>query len=130
MSARDDFPFRLDKSWFAEMADEIDRLRAQNDGLANIGLRLTETIDRMQKWKTEALQVLGEWERVWEAAGRPGTLGSSKADSVRALFTPDEAMLESATRIISENRRPSLAADALAAAGLLRAPDEVNEAQP
>jgi hypothetical protein len=45
----------------------------------------------LRRWRAEAIEVLNEWEQVWEAAGRPGPLGSSKARAVGALFasTPE-----------------------------------------
>lgn len=47
-----------------------------------------ETI-KARAWKTEALTVLAAWDEVWEALGRPGPLGSSKAagalDEVEAM---------------------------------------------
>lgn len=46
-----------------------------------------DELDRLRAWKAEALAVLGEWEFVWEAAGRPGALGESKARAVARLFT-------------------------------------------
>ena len=36
-------------------------------------------ITELERWKAEALVVLGQWDEVWEALGRPGPLGSSKA---------------------------------------------------
>ena len=36
-------------------------------------------LERLRAWKAEAMVVLSEWEAAWEAAGRPGQLGSSKA---------------------------------------------------
>jgi hypothetical protein len=37
------------------------------------------TTARLRQWKREATTVLVAWEAVWEAAGRPGRLGQSKA---------------------------------------------------
>lgn len=48
-----------------------------------VGREALAELDRLRAWKTEALEVLNAWERVWEAAGKPGRLGSSKADGVR-----------------------------------------------
>jgi len=45
---------------------------------------LVEQNKRLKRWKREALIVLDEWEAVWEAAGRPGPLGKSKAANVLA----------------------------------------------
>jgi hypothetical protein len=36
------------------------------------------------RWKDEALEVLNEWEKVYEALGSPGALGASKALSALA----------------------------------------------
>lgn len=41
-------------------------------------------IERLQRWKAEAAAVLGEWEAVWQAAGRPGLLGWSKPRAMLA----------------------------------------------
>jgi hypothetical protein len=67
MSARADYPRQSVGSRAAhvqreEMLDELDRLR---------------------RWKAEATAVITEWEAVWEAAGRPGRLGESKARATR-----------------------------------------------
>ena len=35
----------------------------------------------LRLWKKGATQVLLEWEKVWEAAGKPGDFGSSKAEA-------------------------------------------------
>jgi len=35
--------------------------------------------ERLTRWKAEATEVLAGWERVWDALGRPGPLGASKA---------------------------------------------------
>jgi len=40
---------------------------------------LFDSVEHLIRWKAEAMMVLDEWERVWEAAGRPGALGESKA---------------------------------------------------
>ena len=54
--------------WKAEEQLLRDELEAQ-------ATRITE----LERWKAEALVVLGQWDEVWEALGRPGPLGSSKA---------------------------------------------------
>ncbi len=48
---------------------------------------LADELAQLRAWKAEAMEVLGQWERVWEAAGRPGPLGGSKAEAVARLFT-------------------------------------------
>lgn len=45
-----------------------------------------DELRRLRAWKSEALEVLNAWEQVWEAAGRPGRPGSSKAESVRRFI--------------------------------------------
>lgn len=47
---------------------------------------LQREVRELEQWKKEALLVLGEWDRVWEAAGKPGRLGASKAVSVREFL--------------------------------------------
>ena len=46
-----------------------------------------EQMARLEAWKAEAVEVLGQWEQVWEAAGRPGPLGGSKAEAVARMLT-------------------------------------------
>ena len=41
-------------------------------------------IDRLRQWKSEASEVLTEWEKVWQASGEPGQLGESKAQATGA----------------------------------------------
>jgi hypothetical protein len=43
---------------------------------------MTPEVEQLRQWKAEAMTVLGEWEQVWETAGRPGALGESKAVAV------------------------------------------------
>lgn len=40
-----------------------------------------DEIERLRDWKTEAMLVLGQWDRVHEALGAPGPLGSRKSES-------------------------------------------------
>jgi hypothetical protein len=40
--------------------------------------------DRLQAWNAEAAAALAAWEQVWEAAGRPGRLGTSKPEQTAA----------------------------------------------
>ncbi len=62
---------------------------------------LADELAQLRTWKAEAMEVLGQWEQVWEAAGRPGPLGGSKAEAVRSLFVdaqqgqacPDSSLL-------------------------------------
>ncbi|MDA1178796.1 MAG: hypothetical protein O2931_08380 [Planctomycetota bacterium] len=68
---------------------EIEQLRPDSapldtgdDSLCNVR-RLRAQIRELEAWKESAMTVLGEWDEVWEAAGRPGRLGASKAVSLR-----------------------------------------------
>ena len=45
--------------------------------------KLEDQNTALLRWKAEALTVLNSWEEVWEAAGKPGHLGSSKATCTR-----------------------------------------------
>jgi len=51
-------------------------------------------LERLRAWKAEAMFVLGQWEQAWEAAGRPGALGTSKAiataEEIRRLRDDEE----------------------------------------
>lgn len=46
------------------------------------------------RWKDEALTVLGQWEKVWQAAGRPGPLGRSMAENTAAEIARLKSDLE------------------------------------
>ena len=68
-------------------------------GRRYIPLTLTsDDVDRLEGWKKEAMQVLAEWERVWIAAGSPGTLGSSKAESVLKFLQANGAITGRSSR--------------------------------
>ena len=58
-----------------ELNRMIDDLRAENA--------------RLRDWKESAMYILNKWEAVWEAAGRPGMLGSSKAEAVLKYIQPN-----------------------------------------
>jgi hypothetical protein len=45
--------------------------------------KLQREVRELKGWKESAMIVLAEWEQVWEAAGKPGRLGDSKAGAVR-----------------------------------------------
>ena len=63
-----DWPYGRPAFVRSEAEQAADALEAQ-------ATRITE----LERWKAEALVVLGQWDEVWEALGRPGPLGSSKA---------------------------------------------------
>lgn len=43
-----------------------------------------EEMESLRDWKQSAMDVLGEWEQVWESLGSPGRLGRSKAQNSKA----------------------------------------------
>jgi hypothetical protein len=47
---------------------------------------LLDEIEELRRWKAEAIHVLSQWDDVWQAAGSPGPLGTSKAAAVRDLL--------------------------------------------
>lgn len=64
------------------MADDIvERLRAQHLPMFGPSLisEAADEIERLRRWKAEAITVIEGWEAVWEAAGKPGVLGQSKS---------------------------------------------------
>lgn len=48
--------------------------------------KLERERNQLHRWKDEAMVVLDRWESVWIAAGKPGHLGSSKADEVHKFI--------------------------------------------
>lgn len=63
-------------------------------------LKGLDELDRLRRWKAEAVEVLASWEQTWEAAGRPGRPGSSKAESVRTEVARLCRQLDAADRQI------------------------------
>lgn len=62
------------------------------EAVLNEQLRTTNAeakVERLTAWKDEALTVLADWEKVYDALGRPGLLGESKA---RAALVEVEAL--------------------------------------
>lgn len=64
---------------YAELADDRESLLGQLNAAKG-------ELEQLRAWKAEAMEVLASWEKVWEAAGRPGPLGQSKALAVALLF--------------------------------------------
>lgn len=77
MSARDDYP-----------AIAFDALCAVPETRQQFADALKE-IDYLRRWQIEMIAVLSEWEKVWEAAGRPGQLGQSKATGLLEALRSD-----------------------------------------
>ena len=67
--------------------------------------KLQHEVRELEAWKESAMMVLGEWEKVWEAAGKPGKLGASKAVSVREYLDNADvvARAEQPTNVDSGN---------------------------
>jgi len=55
------------------------RVAAEGGGIAchTEAHELVREIQRLKRWKAEALQVLNQWDEAWQAAGCPGQLGES-----------------------------------------------------
>lgn len=75
----------------------------------HIGHRLTDepphTLvenDELRGWKESAINVLSEWDKVFDALGRPGKLGASKAESARAEV---ERILAESDRVSRKDER-------------------------
>lgn len=94
--------------------------------------------ESLRRWKAEATQVLDEWDRVWDALGKPGALGSSRALSSLAAVerllavpvsgVPTEAVRELAQREVLVGRirgEASVAARAGQSARLERIAEDV-----
>ena len=83
MSARDDYPaIAVHSRWDGQEGQEC------RDAL--------KEIDYLRRWQTEMIAVVSEWEKVWEAAGRPGPLGGSKAQN---LLQQRNEMLQEITAV-------------------------------
>lgn len=72
---------------------EIELLRKQEQAVGyreaaeKLGARIDELVaeqERLHRWKREACEVMTKWESVWEALGKPGKLGRSKAEGALA----------------------------------------------
>jgi hypothetical protein len=46
-------------------------------------LRLESELERLVEWKASALKTIESWDKVWEAAGKPGRIGQYKSGAVR-----------------------------------------------
>lgn len=65
---------------------------------AEVMLAAANEIEALRAWKAEATEVIGSWEQVWEALGRPGRLGESKAAAVlRAVGSDSGSRFEPCT---------------------------------
>ena len=62
------------------MAREVQELRAE--------------VERLTRWKAEAMAVIDQWEAAWEAAGSPGELGDTKSGAMRAAILAERALAD------------------------------------
>ena len=70
--------------------------------IAEAGLDAADEVERLRRWKAEAMTVLADWEAVYEAAGKPGPLGVSKA---RAVLAEVERLRAGLTWVVAEHGR-------------------------
>lgn len=68
----------------AELEAAIAAYAAQQVGDIEQRRELRTTIEQLERWKREACEVMTKWEAVWDALGRPGKLGRSKAEGALA----------------------------------------------
>lgn len=70
---------------------EAERLRAERDGcraevksLNSYHDAAVTEVERLRQWQREAIIVSDQWDKVYEAAGKPGKLGDSMAMATKA----------------------------------------------
>lgn len=56
------------------------------------GCELWKECQELRGWKESAMRLLSEWDKIWETLGRPGQLGSGKAEE--ALKTVEAMIAE------------------------------------
>lgn len=62
-----------------ELYKHLKELNLKTETMLDI---MTAHGQRLEDWKESAMSILSDWDMVWEASGKPGKLGSSKAESV------------------------------------------------
>lgn len=80
MSAREMMP---NLAYFADRRNSFPLSAVESEAQRALDLldQWSAEILRLAAWKAEAMTVLGQWDRVWEAAGKPGLLGDSTAEA-------------------------------------------------
>jgi len=60
--------------------------------LRQVARESDDDVRRLTRWKSEATTVIAQWETVYDALGRPGVLGDSKAEAAsrHAMALTDE----------------------------------------
>lgn len=69
------------------LLSEQEQAVGSREAAEKLGARIDELVaehERLHRWKREASEVMSKWEAVWEALGRPGKLGRSKAEGALA----------------------------------------------
>jgi hypothetical protein len=79
------YDHRMDEDFHLGMGD-IRMTFATQEDVVDAMKRLETERNILKQWKAEAMIVLGEWEKTWEAAGSPGRLGESKAIATREFI--------------------------------------------
>ena len=69
-------------------------------------------VERLRRWKAEALQVLAGWETVWEALGMPGDLGQQKSSAALAEVKRLRLNLASVSQVANDYNDEIVAAHA------------------
>ena len=59
-----------------------------------------DELEHLTRWKQEAIEVIIEWEKVYDALGKPGQLGKSKAAASVAEVTALRSQLDEAVRLL------------------------------
>lgn len=73
-----------------QLVELEEKLTRRDAALKDFGKEL----NKLRRWKAEATEVIERWEEVWEAAGRPGELGSSKPKALLAWVEDLQAAYE------------------------------------
>ena len=63
-----------------DLLNHLNQLKVKPETMSDV---MTAHALKLEDWKESAMTVLSEFEAAWEAAGKPGQLGSSKAASLR-----------------------------------------------
>jgi len=66
-----------------DLLNHLNRLQMKPETILGV---MVAHAQQLENWKESATFILTEWDSVWEAAGKPGQLGSSKAAAVREMF--------------------------------------------
>lgn len=59
--------------------------------------QISDETYRLRVWKEEAMIVLQQWDKVWQALGKPGKIGDSMAEASRIEAERLKKILDSNT---------------------------------